>query len=328
MRALIAPAVGLAALAWILASVGLADIGQALLRAGWALPFMAAIHTSQLFLSAQAWRAGLGTRIVSRLGMFRIRWIREGVNSLLPTAQIGGQVAGVRLLIRAGLTPIHATAGIILDLTLEAAAQLIFTLMGIAILLDMRADRSWMPWITSGALLLATGLAGFILAQRAGLARLVEYGVASLSSKSPLFSTWSLRGLHDELMRLQRRPGALATALLLHTIGWALGGVEVWVALAWLGHPVTAIDAFVIESLGMAARSAGFAVPGAVGIQEGGFVLVAGLFGISVTDALALSVLKRMRELIIGAPALLTYLARPGRKPFFFEKKKQKTLTR
>jgi uncharacterized membrane protein YbhN (UPF0104 family) len=57
----------------------------------------------------------------------------------------------------------------------------------------------------------------------------------------------------------------------------------------------------------MAARSAGFAVPGAVGVQEGGFVLVAGLFGISATDALALSMLKRIREELIGLPALFAY---------------------
>ncbi len=309
MRALIAFAVGAAALAWILASVGLDDIGRALLRAGWALPFMGAIHCCQLFLSAQAWRTGMGARAVSRAGMFRIRWIREGVNTMLPTAQIGGQVAGVRLLIRAGLAPVQATAGIILDLTLEAAAQLVFTLMGIAVLLDLRADHAWTGWILSGSVLLAAGLAGFIVAQRAGLARLVEQGVAFLASKGSVFSSWSMRGLHDELMRLQRRPRALAGAVTLHTVGWALGGAEVWVALAWLGHPVSAVDAFVIESLGMAARSAGFAVPGAVGIQEGGFVLVAGLFGISVTDALALSVLKRLREVAIGAPALLAYQA-------------------
>ena len=310
MRALIAFAVGAAALAWILASVGFDDIGRALLRAGWALPFMGIIHCCQLFFAAQAWRSGLGTRTVSRFGMFRIRWIREGVNTLLPTAQVGGQVAGVRLLVRAGLTPVQATAGIILDLTLEAAAQLIFTLMGMGVLLDLQADRRWIGWIAGGSLLLAAGVGGFIVAQRAGLARLVEHGVAFLASKGSVFSTWSMRGLHDELMRLQRRPRALAAALALHTIGWALGGAEVWVALAWLGHPVSAVDAFVIESLGMAARSAGFAVPGAVGIQEGGFVLVAGLFGISVTDALALSVLKRLREVAIGAPALLAYQVR------------------
>jgi uncharacterized membrane protein YbhN (UPF0104 family) len=57
----------------------------------------------------------------------------------------------------------------------------------------------------------------------------------------------------------------------------------------------------------MAARSAGFAVPGAVGIQEGGFVLVCGLFGVPAQAALALSVLKRLREVLVGIPAVVVW---------------------
>jgi uncharacterized membrane protein YbhN (UPF0104 family) len=80
-----------------------------------------------------------------------------------------------------------------------------------------------------------------------------------------------------------------------------------------LGVKVGLGPAFVIESLAMAARSAGFAVPGAVGIQEGGFVLVCGLFGIGADAAIALSVVKRLREVLVGAGALLAWqLARGG----------------
>ena len=311
IRGVIGFAAGCAALAWIVASVGVDAIGHALARGGWALPMMAAVHLCQLLLSAQAWRTGLGAPALPLGRMFRIRWVREGVNALLPVAQIGGQVAGARLLVRAGLTPVRATAGTILDLTLEAASQLVFTVLGVSVLFDLRTDRHWLPWVESGLVLLGLGVGGFILAQRAGLMHLVEKGIALLARQWPAASNWSLTGLHAELMRLQRRHRALAIATLTHTMGWSLGALEVWVALYWIGHGVSLADAFVIESLGMAARSAGFAVPGAVGIQEGGFVLVAGLFGVSVTDALALSVLKRVREVVIGLPALVEY-ARPG----------------
>jgi uncharacterized membrane protein YbhN (UPF0104 family) len=171
----------------------------------------------------------------------------------------------------------------------------------------MRTDRHWLPWIGSGLFLLALGVAGFVVAQRAGLMRLAERGAAMLARRWPAAGRWSLTGLHEELMRLQRRHRALVVATALQTVGWSLGAVEVWVALRWIGTGASLRDAFVIESLGMAARSAGFAVPGAVGVQEGGFVLVAGLFGIPATDALALSMLKRTREVVIGLPALVVY---------------------
>lgn len=57
----------------------------------------------------------------------------------------------------------------------------------------------------------------------------------------------------------------------------------------------------------MAVRSAGFAVPGALGVQEGGFILVGGLFGVGPDLALALSMVKRLRELIVGCSGLLLW---------------------
>jgi len=307
IRGLLGLAAGCAGLAWIVAGAGVGAIGHALARGGGALPAMALVHLGQLFLSALAWRTGLGPPCLSRMKMFAVRWVREGVNALLPVAQIGGQVAGARLLAAAGMTQARAVAGTILDLTLEAASQLAFTILGVALLFNMRTDRHWLPWIAGGLVALALGVTGFVIAQRAGLMRLAERAAAMLARRWPAAGSWKLAGLHAELMRLQRRHRALLIATVLHTIGWSLGAVEVWVALRWIGRDASIPDAFVIESLGMAARSVGFAVPGAVGVQEGGFVLVAGLLGIPATDALALSMLKRIREVLIGLPALVVY---------------------
>jgi putative membrane protein len=304
-RSAAALAAGCLALLWILHSVGLATITQDVARAGWALPAMAAVHLWQLLLSALAWRCSLGGGRLRRTHVFLARWVREGVNALLPVAQVGGQVVGVRILVRRGAAPVLAVAGTILDLTLEAAAQLIFTLAGIGILLGLRGDRAWTGWVTGGVGLSALGVAGFIAAQRLGALRLVEAGLERLARTWPVLGTWPLDGLHATLMARQADWPAVLKAVLLHTCSWAWGSLEVWVALLALGHRVSIVESFVIESLAMAARSAGFAVPGAVGVQEGGFVLVCGLFGVPAETALALSVLKRVREVMIGAPALL-----------------------
>jgi uncharacterized membrane protein YbhN (UPF0104 family) len=74
-----------------------------------------------------------------------------------------------------------------------------------------------------------------------------------------------------------------------------------------MGAPPTLLSAVVIESLGMAARSVGFAIPGALGVQEAGFILVAGVFGIPADTAIALSMVKRVRELTFGAAGLLAW---------------------
>ena len=60
-----------------------------------------------------------------------------------------------------------------------------------------------------------------------------------------------------------------------------------------------------MESLGQAIRGAAFAIPGALGVQEGGYLLLAPLVGLPPDAGLALSLAKRARELLLGLPGLL-----------------------
>lgn len=304
-RSAAALAAGCIALVWILHQAGLETVIRDAAQAGWVLPAMGAIHLYQLFLSALAWRLSLGGSRLTRKNVFVARWVREGVNALLPVAQVGGQVAGATILVRRGVAPVLAVAGTVLDLTLEAASQLIYTLAAIGILLGLRGDRAWFGWVGGGVALSAAGIGLFVAAQRFGALRLIEAGLERLAQRWPTLATWSMQGLHATLMRRQADRASVLRAVALHTSSWSIGTLEVWVALMALGHGIGLVQAFVIESLAMAARSAGFAVPGAVGVQEGGFVLVCGLFGVPAETALALSVLKRLREVLIAAPALL-----------------------
>ena len=117
-----------------------------------------------------------------------------------------------------------------------------------------------------------------------------------------------------ELLHLQQNRRALLRASALHLSAWALGTGETWLALTAMGHPPGLAEAIVIESLGMAARSAGFAVPGGLGVQEGGFILVCGLFGLDADTAIALSMVKRARELLIGVPGLVAWQWSEGKR--------------
>jgi uncharacterized membrane protein YbhN (UPF0104 family) len=91
----------------------------------------------------------------------------------------------------------------------------------------------------------------------------------------------------------------------LSLIGWLVGTVEVFLILQLLNHPVGWLTALVLESLGQAIRAAAFAVPGALGVQEGGYLLLAPLAGLPPDTALALSLAKRAREIIMGVPGLI-----------------------
>jgi uncharacterized membrane protein YbhN (UPF0104 family) len=93
----------------------------------------------------------------------------------------------------------------------------------------------------------------------------------------------------------------------LHLACWIASTLEAWVALRLAGASLSFATVLVIESLLYAARSIAFAVPNAVGVQEGAYILLGASFGLTPETALALSLLKRARDLTIGVPALVVW---------------------
>jgi uncharacterized membrane protein YbhN (UPF0104 family) len=91
----------------------------------------------------------------------------------------------------------------------------------------------------------------------------------------------------------------------MHLAGWLFGMIEVIVVFAFMGNPVSLGEALVIESLLQAIRGAAFTIPGALGVQEGGLVLLCAIFGIPPEQAIALSLVKRAADLVIGVPGLV-----------------------
>jgi hypothetical protein len=79
-----------------------------------------------------------------------------------------------------------------------------------------------------------------------------------------------------------------------------------------MGAPLGFGAVLVVESLLYAIRSVAFAVPNALGVQEGAYILLGGMFGVGPEVALALSILKRARDLALGLPALLSWQAAEG----------------
>jgi putative membrane protein len=322
---LIAIALGGAAAIGLVGWFGARAIGHEVLAAAWAVPGAIALHAVQLYLSAVAWRSAAGVERPSTATFFFIRWIREAVNSLLPVAQLGGNLVGIRLLMQRGVSGAVAGAGTTLDITMEALTQFLFTVLGIAVLAFADDGRSlgwagaWAGgwgggWLEGALATMALGLIGFVIAQRAGLLRIVEALARRLQRMFPSLSADAVRGLHEELMRLQKDRAALLRATSLHLVAWVVGIVETWLILKTMGVPVSLAEATVIESLGMAARSAGFVVPGALGVQEAGFILVCDLFGIGPDNAIALSMVKRVRELLVGLPGLAAWQWAEGRR--------------
>jgi putative membrane protein len=310
LGALISGLVGLGLSAWLLQSYGLERIAGLLRHAGWfGTTTVISFHLIQILFSALGWRAIAGPTAPrpSLRTYMMLRWIREAVNNLLPVAQIGGEFVVSRLLQRRGMKLSAAIAGTVADLTMEMVTQILFTLLGLALLLHLVGDGGIAGYVTSGLLVAALVASGFLGAQWLGLAAAIESGLMRLGRALGWAGTAHVEGLHKALIGCYRSPGRVAMAALWQMVSWLLGGIEVCLALHFFGHDVGIGAGLVIESLGQALKAAGFAVPGALGVQEGGYIVICQLFGLLPEVALALSLMKRLREVVLGMPALLVW---------------------
>jgi putative membrane protein len=253
-----------------------------------ALPAIIIVHLVQLLVSGLGWRMLLPVRL-STWQMFRARWLREAVNSILPVANLGGSVVGARLLTRDGRIDVAtAVASAAADITGEAIAQVLFLLCALAVATTLPhrpVSPAWMLAVT-GPLL--TVVAGLIVAQALGLLGWLE---RLLRRFLPLRFGRAFRGVQARLSAIYAQPWRVAGDVAGNFAGWSLGAAEVWLLLRALGHPVSPQAGYVIESLGLVARSLGFAVPAGLAAQETGFVLACALFGIPHETGLALSLL-------------------------------------
>jgi putative membrane protein len=236
------------------------------------------------------------------------RWVGESANSLMPAGQLGGPVLMTRHLARRGLPMEEAAAAITVSTTLQTFAQIAFALAGVVALgqttyLSPAALRT-AALIASAFLAIQVG--GFYLIQRRGLFSKLMGAVRRFSRKRD-WSLWIAQAQAIDLavQATYRRNGPVTASFVLNLVGWIAGTGEVFLIARFLGTPVSWRDAFVLESLGQAIRGAGFAIPGALGVQEGGYLLLAPLAGLAPGAALALSLAKRARELLLGLPGLL-----------------------
>jgi putative membrane protein len=307
---IVAAGLGLALAVAIIAYEGVGAVTQAFAAVGWGLAVVTAIRTAELL------GAGIGWWLIFppeanaslRLSLW-VRFIREAINSLLPVAQVGGEIAGARLMSFSGIPAGLSGATVLVDILMQVVSLFLFTLVGLAIFAMDGADDALLRPIEIGTAILGAALAGFFIAQRYGGAKLLDRALMTLAERFGWSALANLASLHDNLVRIYADLPRLAAAMAVHIVVWFVGALEILVALHLMGYPVSIADAVVIESLSQAVRAAAFLVPGALGVQEAGFIAICSAFGIPPAPALALSLVKRVPELILGLPFLFVWHA-------------------
>ncbi len=299
---------GLVAAIWAIGTIGLGALAHATLRLGLSgfILFCVASLGLTLVLGA-AWLASMPGQPLRQIGLFAFaRLAREGANDLLPFSQVGGLVIGARTLTGAGLPAARTYASMIVDLSTEMASQIGFTLFGLIALASLlmkgnTPDVARYAWF-GGGLMLVTA-AAFILLQRP----MLRLAVALAGKVLPGSASISIDRMRFELDDIYRRPSAVALSFLFNLLGWFVAAALAALALGLMGAPLPFWRVATLESLIFAIRGAAFLIPGAIGVQEAAYVLLAQTIGLDPQTAVALSLVKRARDVVLGLPALLVW---------------------
>lgn len=283
------------------------EVAAAVVAVGWGLLWVTLFRVFPLAIDTIAWGRLFTDRVrPSFLQLFWIRWIGESVNSLLPVAQVGGDVIRARMTARFGMLRSTAAATVMVDFSIGILTQIVFCLVGVGLLLTQHGmDDS----LAAVVMLVAVGLLGasiLYMLPKMGLFGMLARFLETLSENGALRSlAGKVTSLDREVMALHRRRWEVANAFVLKLGGWMARTGETYLALHFLGFPIGVEEAIIIESLISAVRSAAFAVPGAFGVQEGAILLLGAMLGIPPETALALAMVKRVREFAMGVPAII-----------------------
>jgi putative membrane protein len=289
---------------------GLPQVGAAFAAAGWAIAAVVLYHFAvPLFLDTLAWWALFpkSDRLPLRKLLW-MRWIGESVSTLVPSAAVGGDIVRARLAAINGASLPVAAGSVLVDITLGVFTQAAFTLLGVVLLVEVTGQKNFIRPTLIGTLIGVVGVAGFYFVQRMGMFRFLAKIIARLAN-SPEWQSLVQGGetLDQTVRALYARRKALIACCAWTIISLVAGSGEIWIALHALDLRATFINALILQSMVLTIRSAAFAVPGGLGVQEGGYLVVGNLLGIPGDAAFALSLIARVRELALGIPGLISW---------------------
>jgi putative membrane protein len=316
VAAYIAGLLGLALLTGLVLHADVPVIVRTWKVAGYALLWLIPYRVIFFALYAVGWSAMLRPFDAhGRAGFGYVLWVtavREAVDRLLPVAGVGGSVVGIRLMRWRGLATMPVSATVIVEILLTLIA--IYLLAGLAtlILLGSGAGGNHQAVIVVLALSLPIPVVSLQLLRYGSVFQRLQRFASPLVG---LTGADAAASLDADLRACLGRVRTLALAGALQLVALVSAAFEIWWALRLFNHPVSAAAAVMLEGLTQGVRHLAFIVPAGLGVQEAALVLFGQTLGIGTELALAVSAVKRMREVLCGVPPLLSWQWLEARRP-------------
>jgi glycosyltransferase 2 family protein len=255
---------------------------------------------------AYGWKLTLGaaTKGIAFWNLFAIRTAGEVVNMTTPTAYVGGEPLKAYLLQRHQIPMVEGFASVVIAKTIMTLAQVLFILIGIALAFWMLGAEGSSGQIAAAGLLTAAllffGVAVFIFVQKRGLFMWILQTLRGFGLRIAFFELREekLRSLDQIILNFYtQHRSAFYASTALYLLGWLSEALEVYVIIWYLGGPPNPLAAISIGALSVLIKGGTFFIPGSLGAQDGGNLLLLKAFGYSDVTGITFALLRRFREL-------------------------------
>ncbi len=297
--------IGIGLFAWALSTVDLQSVVDLLIRFGWGMVWVLGFYAIVTWVDTVSWKYAFKPDEAERLplwNLWKIRQIGEAFNIITPFGTVGGEPVKAQLIKdQYGLSFKQGIASQVVARTTFLVALIGFMIPGIIILIlsETATDRFKIISVTLLTVFTICIFLFFLFQAKGSLSRVLTW----LTGPFPFLKGGGfisqMKDL-DDLMSSYYRDHAdrLKLSIYYALAGWGIGMFELYVTLYFLGTEVSFLDLWIIESVAQLVRVCSFFIPMGLGALEGGLVLIFSSIGLTADLGLAVSFLRRIKELL------------------------------
>ena len=280
-----------------------------ILNAKYKIFYLVIAHIPTLYFDSLAWIILMKNKLSMKTA-FIITWISQTSGKFIPSGNITGEFVRFYLARRSGQNFSEASSTVLMDLFIATFSLFLIGLAAlIFIVFSLKSNLilNQFQYLILAFSLISLGTLFFLLIIRKRVISkfLVITKKIEFLSKKNIFN---LLRLDISLNKLSHRKWRLLNAVVLRLMGWIAGAFEIYVFFWVIGVDAKITDVIIIESVTAIIRSAAFFIPSAIGVQELAFVIVGELVGYSSIVSFSVAIGRRLREIMVGIPAIITWI--------------------
>jgi glycosyltransferase 2 family protein len=301
---------GLAMLAVIIRRLDMVFVRTALSMVGWGFILIFAQETAAHLLNTAGWKLAFPPELSGEIPFLRLLKLRiagDGLNYLTPSATLAGELAKARMLGEKHMLSSRLSCVAVAKITQTTAMALtsltavLWASLGGVNFSTLEGQLRAGAWLLAGLFILVIFLE--LRASKAGQTK--EAGPETDRKKT----VWGhIRSLDREITSfLKRYPLRFVLSVLFFLAAYFWGAFEAWLIARFLGNPVSASTAVLIETLSVLMDGIFFAVPGKAGTQEATKTAIFAALGMSPSLGFAFAIVRHIREIGWAAAGLVLF---------------------